>query len=182
MVPPVMTKLVSWWLFPANQYAIIGVHHPSRVCIENLRVVMMPTLSSLVAPWCHLWWQSWHHDDFIFSVSVCHNREHSLSGVCTKNWELLWCQLCHHLVAPWCHLRWQSWQHDDYIFSASICHNRGYHPSRVYTEFRVAMMPTLSSPAATSTAGPMVSPVITKLASWRLCFQCINTSFQEIAT
>ena len=96
MVPIVMTKLVSWWLFPANQYAIIGVHHPSRVYIENLRVVMMPTLSSLVAPWCHLWWQSWHHDDFIFSVSVCHNREHHLSGVCTKNWELLWCQLGHH--------------------------------------------------------------------------------------
>ena len=37
----------------------------------KLRVIMMPTLPSLVTPgWCHQWWQSWHHDDSGFSIDV----------------------------------------------------------------------------------------------------------------
>ena len=42
-------------------------------------VVMMPTLSSLVAPQCHQWWQSWHHDDLVLGDNISHE-------ICTWLW------------------------------------------------------------------------------------------------
>ena len=98
---------------------------PSHEVTENLRIIMMPTLSSLVTLQvvnlqCHQLWQSWHHDDSWLSVQTEDCYSCLVHHIIKENWVIMMPTLSSlvalQVVNLQCHQWWQNWHLDDSQF------------------------------------------------------------------